>query len=58
LRRIVREGTCNADPVSDQLCAVKKRKLESTIHTRLKRDSDYAPSLHLDSLPEARRQDS
>jgi tryptophan 2,3-dioxygenase len=51
----VRKRAYNADPVSDQLFAMKKRKLESSIHTRLERDSDYTAYLQLDTLLDAQR---
>lgn len=38
-----------------QLSAMKKRKLESSIHVKLERDSDYTAYLQLDTLLDAQR---
>jgi tryptophan 2,3-dioxygenase len=42
-------------PATSSNPAMKKRKLESTIHTRLERDSDYTAYLKLDTLLDAQK---
>jgi tryptophan 2,3-dioxygenase len=49
------EMSLQCRPRCNQLFVMKKRKLESTIHTRLERDSDYTAYLQLDTLLDAQR---